>query len=98
MNTTTNPATTTSTPKRWAAYTTLTLTLWPIQYGLVVPAQMLWRLTKALGLWIVFLFIPIAGWIVLAVVLHKKLTTPGPVLGPRNYSLRPWMIDKVRAL
>ncbi len=95
---------------RLAVLVTAALLVWPLQYFIVVPAVLAWRLTilaLRLGAWgLVLLFFPVVGWALLAYVALVRrpdhdaewlaIYREQHGLKPRSV-LRPWLIDRTRS-
>lgn len=68
------------------------LLLWPVQYLLVVPLVWLWKISKILGLGMLLVFVPVIGWIILALKIARIMRGTDE---PATYA-RPWIIDQIR--
>ena len=107
MSTQLTPTKISSPALRIGATTAATLTIWPFQYLVAVPAVWIWDATRwllraalHLGLWgVVALFMPVIGWAILAAYLLLRAPRPATARPPyRPGLLRPWALRTIRGL
>ena len=83
---------------RITAWSLMLGSVWIVQYVIVVPLQFVWRLFLGVGLAALLLFVPIVGWVILAVLLYGRVQHGTPVLGEKHYSTRPWLLDPLLSI